>query len=207
MAGTEIPTGVPQGPGLRLNVGCGFNKLDGYVNVDSFEGCNPDVVWDLERTPWPFPDDSVDEIVAIHVLEHIGQQTQTFFAIIKEIYRIVRHGGEFAVAVPHPLHRSFIIDPTHVRGFGLESFEMLSRDRNLKWTAANGNITMLALMLDVDFAMIRSEYVYDSLWRKKLAAGEVTKEELQELSWRQPGVVSEIRARMRVQKGHRQPAA
>ena len=207
MAGIEIPPGIPQGPGLRLNVGCGFNKLDGYVNVDSFEGCNPDVVWDLERTPWPFPEDSVDEVAAIHVLEHIGQPTPTFFAIIKEIYRVIRHGGEFAVAVPHPMHRSFIIDPTHVRSFSLETFEMLSRDRNLQWATANGNITMLALMLDVDFAIVNYDLVLDPRWNDKLERGEISRAEIRELSWRQPGAVSEIRVRMRVQKNHRRPPA
>jgi predicted SAM-dependent methyltransferase len=102
---TDIPAGIPRGPGLKLNIGCGFNKLDGYVNVDGFPDCGPDVIWDLERTPWPFPEDSVDEIVAHHVLEHIGQATDVFFAIVKEIYRVLRHGGEIRINVPHPLHR------------------------------------------------------------------------------------------------------
>src|SRR3546814_20763854 len=62
------------------------------------------MLWDLESTPWPFDEDAVDEIYANHVLEHLGQATGTFFAIVREIYRVVRHGGEVQINVPHPLH-------------------------------------------------------------------------------------------------------
>jgi|GEM_PF-1906114 len=53
---TTQPTtpGTKPGQGLKLNIGCGFNKIDGYVNVDAFPDCSPDVLWDLETTPWPF---------------------------------------------------------------------------------------------------------------------------------------------------------
>ena len=55
-------------PGLRLNLGCGFKQLEGYVNVDRFG--NPDLKFDLETFPWPWLDNSVIEIKLIHILEH-----------------------------------------------------------------------------------------------------------------------------------------
>ena len=63
---------------MKVNIGCGFNKLDGYLNVDHFPECTPDILWDLENTPWPFDDGTVDELVAHHVLEHLGQDTTVF---------------------------------------------------------------------------------------------------------------------------------
>lgn len=193
--------------GLKLNIGCGFNKLDGYLNVDGFPDCAPDLVWDLEKTPWPFEDDSVDEIYANHVLEHLGQATQTFFAIVKEIYRVVRHDGEVRIAVPHPLHNSFMTDPTHVRRFTADTFVMLSRTRNLDWAQRRVNVTMLALMLDVNFEPVEITHVYDRQWLAKRASGEVTSEQLRELAKSQFGVVHEIKARLRVDKSHLRPGA
>ena len=54
--------------GLRLNLGCGMNHIEGFLNVDRFG--EPDLRHDLEVFPWPWPDDSVCEIMLEHVLEH-----------------------------------------------------------------------------------------------------------------------------------------
>lgn len=188
--------------GLKLNIGCGFNQLDGYLNVDSFPDCAPDLLWNLESTPWPFETDSVDEIYANHVLEHLGQQTETFFAIVKEIYRVVRHGGEIRINIPHPLHSSFLIDPTHVRPLTADTFLMLSRERNLGWAARKVNVTMLALMLDVDFEPVSIAHVYDERWLNKLDKREVTQEQLREIAKSQLNVVREIQAHLRINKSH-----
>ena len=69
---------------MKLNLGCGSKILDGYTNVDKFDYYKPDVVHDLETFPYPFENNSVDEILISHVLEHIGQSPQIFLQIIKE---------------------------------------------------------------------------------------------------------------------------
>ena len=67
---------------MRLNLGCGFNKRDGYVNVDIGDHCAPDVVHDLEKAPWPWDDSSIDEIYMSHVLEHLGATTAVFGVVL-----------------------------------------------------------------------------------------------------------------------------
>ena len=54
---------------LRLNLGCGRYKLDGFINIDSEESVNPDLISDA--LDLPFQVNSVDEIYCGHMLEHL----------------------------------------------------------------------------------------------------------------------------------------
>jgi len=54
---------------LNLNLGCGFKKLDGLLKVDRHPAGASDAVVDFESLPWPWEDDSVDQVVPYHVLE------------------------------------------------------------------------------------------------------------------------------------------
>src|SRR5438270_12013588 len=109
--------------GLRVNLGCGPRPEPGFINVDRFG--QPDVQHDLEVLPWPWPDNSVAEIVLSHVLEHLGYDPKIFLGIMKEMYRVCQGGAAVRIVVPHPRHDYFLADPTHVRAitpFGLQLF-------------------------------------------------------------------------------------
>src|SRR5687767_8310331 len=112
---------------MKLNLGCGQNKLQGYVNTDREPAVKPDVLMDLEKFPWPFEDDSVDEVVAFHVLEHVGATSEMFVRIMQELYRVCRAGAEVRIAVPHPRHDNFFDDPTHVRAITPMTLELFSK--------------------------------------------------------------------------------
>lgn len=70
---------------MKLNMGCGFNKRAGFLNVDLAPECQPDLVCDLESLPCPWENDSVDAVVFHHSLEHIGQSPRVFLGMIKEL--------------------------------------------------------------------------------------------------------------------------
>jgi predicted SAM-dependent methyltransferase len=94
---------------MRINLGCGYRKREGYHNVDKFPGCAPDEVVDLECFPWPGPNDSVDEVMMTHVLEHLGATPEAYFGVFRELYRVCRHDGTAASSPRTPSSR-----PTHV---------------------------------------------------------------------------------------------
>jgi hypothetical protein len=50
-------------PLLKLDLGCGTKKLEGYLGVDKVKLEGVDLVLDLDSTkPWPWKDGSVDAI-------------------------------------------------------------------------------------------------------------------------------------------------
>ncbi len=80
---------------LRLNLGGGHQPYIGYKTVDFMPSA--DVVHDL-RDPLPFPDDSIDEIFASHVIEHFPlHQIQE---ILMDWRRVLAPGGLFWGLVP-----------------------------------------------------------------------------------------------------------
>lgn len=79
---------------IKLNLGCGPQLMKGFVNVDSSEEEKPDVVADVVKLP--YEDDSVDEIFASHILEHIDWRVPA----LEEWHRVLKPGGLITVCVP-----------------------------------------------------------------------------------------------------------
>ena len=150
---------------LRLNLGCGAKRLEGYLNVDKFG--EPDFRWDLEKFPWPWEDNSVAEIELSHVLEHLGQQTEVYLKIIQEMYRICKPGGKVHVKVPHHRHDNLLHDPTHVRAITPYGLSMFSQEFNRKRQEAGEPTTPLGIYLGVDFELVNTHYVPSELWYKR----------------------------------------
>lgn len=81
---------------LRLNLGCGSRILPGYVNVD-MHNRRAQVKHDL-RLPLPYSDESVDEILAEHIIEHF---TETEWNTIKQDWsRVLRPEGTIIIHCP-----------------------------------------------------------------------------------------------------------
>ena len=147
---------------LRLNLGCGTKRLDGYINVDKFG--NPDLCFDLETFPYPWENNSVAEIEMHHVLEHLGQQTATYLKIIQELYRICQPEAKIHITVPNHRSDRFFHDPTHVRPITPVGLSMFSKQNNLEWQAKGKAFTLLALYLNVDFELTQVAYTPSEVW-------------------------------------------
>jgi hypothetical protein len=127
---------------VELLLGCGAQRdrriavngkkgWDRLVTLDMLPEHSPDVVHDLEMLPWPFADDTFDEVHAYEVLEHLGQQGdfRSYFAHFGELYRILKPGG--AVALTCPSFRSVWAwgDPGHRRIISSGSLVFLDQEQ------------------------------------------------------------------------------
>lgn len=107
---------------MKINLGCGNKKFEGYINVDIIPSA--DVVVDLENGSLPFPDNSVEEIRAEQVFEHISN----FLPLMNEIHRILIPGGRLRGHVPLAGTLQSFQDPTHVRFFVPDTFAYWQKD-------------------------------------------------------------------------------
>lgn len=78
---------------MKLNLGCGSKKIEGFTGVDIKAA---DVVADIRKLP--FDDDSADEIMAIHVCEHF--YIHEIIPTLVEWRRVLKPGGTMALELP-----------------------------------------------------------------------------------------------------------
>lgn len=117
----------------ELLIGCGSSRRKqvyvpggedwhNLVTLDINPDHKPDIVWDLNSIPLPFPDNEFSEIHAYEVLEHVGSQGdyRFFFAQFEEFHRILIPGGKLFATVPAPTSPWAWGDPSHTRIFPKE---------------------------------------------------------------------------------------
>ncbi|MDI9333525.1 MAG: hypothetical protein QM533_04040 [Cytophagales bacterium] len=185
---------------LKLNLGCGHNKLEGYINVDSATACQPELVCDLNQTPWPWKKNSVAEVVFYHALEHMGATSEEFFAIMQELYRVCRHDALIQITVPHPRHDNFISDPTHVRAITPQLMSLLSLKNCDLWQAQGASNTPLAHYLHVDFETVHAEVKLDEPYASALNNGQIKPEDAVMLLRERNNIATEFTIHLRVVK-------
>ena len=186
---------------IKLNLGCGKNHKEGYINVDKYGG--PDLSHDLESFPWPWEDSSVSEILLIHVLEHLGHDTETYLNIIKEIYRVCKDQAVVHIAVPHPRHDDFINDPTHVRAITPESIGLFSKKNNESWIKGGYANSPLGMYLNIDLEITQLEIMPDPVWAQRLKENTITEQELSSAAKKYNNVIKEFRMTLKVIKDER----
>lgn len=126
---------------MELLIGCGNDRRKKIqfpespkewtklVTADIDVACNPDVVLDLNVLPYPWSDNTFDEVHAYEVLEHCGAQGdwRYFFAQFDEFWRILKPGGFLVASVPMWDSPWAWGDPGHRRVISKESLIFLNR--------------------------------------------------------------------------------
>lgn len=80
----------------KLNLGCGKDIKKDYVNLDSVNLPGVNVIHNLDKYPWPFKDNTFDEIYASHSLEHLD----SIIKPVEEIWRISKNNAKIKIKVP-----------------------------------------------------------------------------------------------------------
>jgi SAM-dependent methyltransferase len=138
-------TAAPASPSRKLNLGCGHDIKDGWVNLDVAPLEGVDVVHDLEDLPLPFEDESFDYIECINILEHVRELPD----VMRELHRILVPGGRLYIMGPHFTSYTWPTDPTHRRAFAINTFEFFTatslHERGYYFDFAFSSVAMRAI--------------------------------------------------------------
>lgn len=128
---------------LKIDLGGALDPYKDYKTIDILESA--DYIYDLNEGI-PLPDNSVGVLRANHVLEHLRDPVK----IMREIHRVLCHGGWAFIEVPSTDGRGAFQDPTHVSYWNENSF--------LYYT--NSNLSYYINNKDIRFQEYRRETYY-----------------------------------------------
>jgi predicted SAM-dependent methyltransferase len=172
---------------MKINIGAGGVKIDGYVSCDYDALSNPDYVFDLENDQFPFEDNSVNTVVASHVLEHLGEG---YFHCLKELYRVCEHGAIIHVNVPHHRNDYFHDDPTHRRAITVDGLRLFSKKYNAVCKKQGVYASRLGDFFNVDFEIV--EFNYKPMDQYRIAFEGKQKEEVEQYIFEHCNILEEV---------------
>jgi len=81
-----------------LDIGCGPNTSNDYINLDYRWDSKVDVCWDITKKKLPFEDNSFKGVFTEHCFEHVS--FDNFVKNMGEIYRVLKPGGHLRLIMP-----------------------------------------------------------------------------------------------------------
>lgn len=126
--------------GMKLNLGAADRHMEGFVSVDIAPPA--DQIVDLAG-PWPWPDSSIEEVLALDVCEHIGDaglcgvcarpvSTDGSMCVrhplgrihfMNQLHRVLEPNGRATIETPNAARGcGFYQDPTHVSPWCMSTF-------------------------------------------------------------------------------------
>ena len=81
----------------KLELGCGYQKRDGFFGIDILKTPAVDLVLDIEKKKLPFPDNSIDYIYSSHTFEHLTN----YQFVIQEMFRVCKPNAVIEIWTPY----------------------------------------------------------------------------------------------------------
>lgn len=102
-----------------LDLGCGPHaKKDGSIGLDKRPAPHVDVVHDLNKFPYPFPENEFEWIEMSHIIEHVDRPLN----LMNEVHRIAKNGATVRIITPHYTSQLSYGDFEHFHHFGYITF-------------------------------------------------------------------------------------
>lgn len=106
---------------VKIELGCGTNKAEGYIGIDRYDLPGVDIVADLNKGI-PIGDDSVNAVFSSHALEHVADLD----FIMQEIYRVCKDEAIVNLLLPYNLTTLNFANHYHKQTINEHTFRFFS---------------------------------------------------------------------------------
>ncbi len=145
---------------VAVDLGCGKSKIKGSIGVDMDPESDAEIIINIGQEPIPLESNSVDRVTAKQFFEHLEDPTP----VLKEVYRILKDGGEIFIEVPH--YTSYVAHViAHKHYFSLhEAVRMLKYDMGAE--IVNAEITFYKTFRMFGIKYLANKFVenYERFW-------------------------------------------
>ena len=170
---------------MKLNIGCGNDILEGWINLDKYPINDSVKYFDINVFPYSFDNSSIDEIYCSHVLEH----TNKVDTIIHEFTRILKKGGCLHIKLPvysngwkhrgwyhirtyfHSLYgsgwRAKTIDSHESYIYSNCNYKLLYFKKNFKFKGINYIYWLIGSSFNRLFSWVSSIFINEYEWKMK----------------------------------------
>ena|SRR3990167_1466885 len=114
---------------VNLQIGCGQEHYDNFINMDISDFCNPDIQHDVRKGFPMFEDNKFESVVANGILEMI-HPNEEFLFVLNELWRITKPNGRLDGQVPSTDPRVVGLDPFDKRWFMEDTFNYWNYQKN-----------------------------------------------------------------------------
>lgn len=151
--------------GTKLNIGCGWEVAEGFLNIDIAEEVKPNLCWNIE-TGLPFDDNSISAIYSEQCLEHVRPEYWKY--VFNEMGRVSKNGAIWLLDLPFD-NQWNRCNADHYRTFTFASFAQNTVDTTRAYyikgfllkdltTYPNRFFRMLAVMFPMFVRSIRFKF-------------------------------------------------
>jgi len=153
-----------------LSVGAGMVRTEGAVHLDRVDLPGIEIVWDLEKVPYPLGGGCWDVVLAKDILEHLDNVVEC----VDELNRVLKVGGRLVIRTSYWKSEASFRDPTHKRFCTEQTFDYWCPETPtgaMFWWYTKTIFRKVAVRLDADSLWVEMEKVGEKgeKWRAEHA--------------------------------------
>ena len=101
---------------IKLDLSGHIDPQHGFINIDDVDAKGVDIVFDLQKYPWPLPQEFATVIVAGKVISHISRENKGFLKFMDECWKALKYDGQLMISTPYAGNTAFWSEPTNING-------------------------------------------------------------------------------------------